>query len=120
MLEPNEIFALLDSKINSGETEYLKIIHDSQPYAKLGFWYIETSMHGDKIEVDNPTNLCIYDLVFNYLLDKYGENEVDIIIPRGVLGERTGVEIFVKNLYVLCVPYGFSSKIYDWISKLNK
>ena len=120
MLEPNEIFALLDSKINSGETEYLNIIHDSQPYAKLDLWYIETSMHGDKIEVDNPTNLCIYDLVFNYLLDKYGENEVDIIIPRGVLSERTGVEIFVKNLYVLCVPYGFSSRIYDWISKINR
>lgn len=49
---------------------------------------------------------------------KNGE-EVDIIIPRGVLSERTGVEIFVGDAYVQCVPYAFSSETYDWISKLN-
>ena len=76
-------------------------------------------MFGDKIEIENPNNLCIYHEIYKYLLNKYGEKNVDLIIPRGVLSERTGVEIFTENLYVVCVPQGFSSEIYNWIDKLN-
>ena len=118
MIRLNEIYNLLDSKINSGEPEYFEIIHKSEPYATSGIWYFKVSMFGEKIEIDNPTNLCIYEEVYKYLVNKYGE-EVDIIIPRGVLSERTGVEIFVGDAYVQCIPYAFSSEIYDWISKLN-
>lgn len=53
----NEIYNI----INSDETEYLEIIHNRQHDSTVGFWYIKTSMFGEKKEIDNPTNLCIYD-----------------------------------------------------------
>lgn len=115
MIKLDEIYAM----ITSGKIEYLKIIHDRQHDSTNGFWYVKTSMFGDEIEIENSNNLCIYHEIYKYLLNKYGEDNVDLIIPRGVLSERTGVELFAENLYVVYVPQGFSSKIYEWIDKIN-
>lgn len=123
MIKLNEIYALLDSKINSDESECFEIIHASEPYATSGIWYFKVSMlFGDKkekTEIENPNNLCIYNEIYKYLLNKYGE-EVDIILPSGLQIETSGVEIFVKNLYVRCIPVGFSSEIYNWVAQLKK
>ena len=85
MIKLDGIYAM----IASGKTEYLKIIHDRQHDSTNGFWYVKTSMFGDEIEIENPNNLCIYHEIYKYLLNKYGEDNVDLIIPRGVLSERT-------------------------------
>ncbi len=119
MIKLDEIYYLLDSKINSDESEYFEIIHESEAYETSGIWYFKVSMFGEKIKIDNPSNLCIYDEVYKHLLNKYGKDNVDIIIPRGTLSEKTGVEVYVENIYVKCVPYLFSSEIYKWIDEIE-
>ena len=115
MNELCEVFTWLDSKIQSSETAYLEINIDVEHNRNI--WTIKDSPGSKKSQMNNPKNLCIFQEIYKYLLDKYGESEVYLLIPCGAITEHNCPEVYIKNIYIRYTTGPFASELDIWVSQ---
>lgn len=112
MLTLNNITKTLDEKTNTDDTVAFEICEENQPLNSTK-WLM------DNTEINNPDNVNIFDWIYNYLINKYGRDEVILIISTKSSCSIEG-EIFANNLYIKLKSKGLPAMGFAWLLRMKK